>query len=95
MIRYPALLDGEDGAYGIVVPDLPGMGAMGYTIDDALINAEDALRDWFIVSLEAGHEISPPSPMDSIEIPPGSRLVSVPLNLPAEIKLPAGIKTGG
>lgn len=86
MIRYPALLDGEDGAYGVVFPDLRGAGAMGYTVDDVLINAEDALRDWIIVSEEAGFEIPPPSPPQSIEIPPDSRLVFIPLNLPVQTK---------
>ena len=85
MIHYPALLDGEEGAYGVVFPDLPGAGAMGYTVDDVLINAEDVLRDWVIVAKEDSLEIPPPSPPQSIEIPPDSRLVSIPLNLPVEI----------
>ena len=41
-LRYPALVDGREGAYGVVFPDLPGCVAMGYTVEDALINAEDA-----------------------------------------------------
>ena len=84
MIHYPALLDGEDGAYGVVFPDLPGAGAMGYTVDDVLVNAEDVLRDYAIVLNEDGLEIPPPSSPHSIEIPPDSRLVSIPLNLPVE-----------
>ena len=28
MLRYPALIDGEDGAYGVTFPDLPGVVAM-------------------------------------------------------------------
>ena len=46
MIRYPALLDGEEGAYGVVFPDIPGVGAMGHTVDEALANAEEVLRDY-------------------------------------------------
>ena len=38
-MRYPALIDGEAGAYGVVFPDLPGCVAMGSTIDEALGNA--------------------------------------------------------
>ena len=45
-LRYPALMDGEEGAYGVVFPDLPGCVAMGYTVEDAIVNAEDAMRDW-------------------------------------------------
>ena len=29
--RYPALIDGDEGAYGVVFPDIPGVGAMGHT----------------------------------------------------------------
>jgi len=31
MLRYPALIDGEKGAYGVTFPDLPGIVAMGET----------------------------------------------------------------
>lgn len=41
MIRYPALIDGEKGACGVSFPDIPGVVAMGVTIDDALLNAEE------------------------------------------------------
>ena len=46
MSRYPAFVDGEVGAYGVTFPDLPGIVAMGETVDDALLNAEEALRDY-------------------------------------------------
>ena len=45
-LRYPALMDGEEGANGVVFPDLPGCVAMGYTVEDAIVNAEDAIRDY-------------------------------------------------
>ena len=45
MERYYALIDGEAGGYGIVFPDLPGCTAMGATIDEAIGNAAEALRD--------------------------------------------------
>ena len=40
MSRYIALVDGKKGAYGVVVPDLPGCYAMGKTIDEALAARE-------------------------------------------------------
>ena len=43
MRQYPALVDGEPGAYGVAFPDLPGIGAMGYTVAEALAHAEEAL----------------------------------------------------
>jgi predicted RNase H-like HicB family nuclease len=46
MPRYVALVDGSPGAYGVVVPDLPGCTSGGKTIDDALRNAVEAVRLW-------------------------------------------------
>ena len=36
----------ETGAYGVSFPDLPGCVAMGLSVDEALLNAEESLRDW-------------------------------------------------
>ena len=79
MIRYPALLDGDEGAYGVVFPDIPGVGAMGTTVDEALSNAEDVLRDYAIETERDGAQLAIPSPCHSIEIPAGNELVTVPL----------------
>ena len=79
MNRYPALVDGETGAYGISFPDLPGIVAAGATMDEALLNAEAALRDYALETERDGDEIVPPSALEEIETPPGHALVSVPL----------------
>ena len=42
-MRYPAVIDGKKGAYGATFPDLPGIVAMGETLDEVLVNAEEAL----------------------------------------------------
>ncbi|MCE2458795.1 MAG: type II toxin-antitoxin system HicB family antitoxin [Dehalococcoidia bacterium] len=78
-MKYPVLIDGEDGAYGVVFPDLPGCVAMGTTIDEALANAEEAVRDW-VESMES-HEQPIPSPSNpgTVEVEPGSTLKSVSL----------------
>ena len=39
MARYVAIVDGKPGAFGVVVPDLPGCTSGGLTIDSALRNA--------------------------------------------------------
>ena len=67
---YPALMDGHEGAYGIAFPDLPGCVAMGYTI-------EDAMKDWMEEMDKRGRHISPPSPVDTIEVPEDCWLTSV------------------
>lgn len=79
MKRYPAFIDGEAGAYGVVFPDLDGIVAMGETIDEAMINAEEALRDYFIEAERNGWETVPPSTPETVNAPHGSTLISVPL----------------
>lgn len=91
MIRYPALIDGEEGAYGVVFPDIPGVGAMGHTIDEALLNAEDALRDYATEAERDGEELAVPSQFQSIETPNGNQLVSIPLVRPSGKSVRAGL----
>ena len=79
MTRYPALIDGAAGAYGVTFPDLPGIVAMGKTLDDALVNAEEALRDYAIEAEKHDEEVATPTATENVDAPPGSALVSVPL----------------
>lgn len=50
----------EDTAYVVEVPELPGCLAHGGTRQDALRNAEDAVRFWIKTAQEDGLEIPPP-----------------------------------
>ena len=77
MARYPALIDGEKGAYGVTFPDLPGIVAMAASVDEVLVNAEEALRDYVIEAEGAGDAITPPTPMERVTAPAGCRLVSM------------------
>lgn len=79
MIRYPALIDGKNGAYGVVFPDWPGIAAMGATIDEAMVNAEDALQDAAAEARADGTAPPEPSIPEAVEVPPGNILTSVPL----------------
>ena len=79
MDRYPAFVDGADGTYGVVFPDLPGCVAMGHTVDEALKHAQDALSDYMCEMESNGWRIAAPSALESLEVPEGNRLVSVPL----------------
>ena len=76
-MRYPALVDGGDGAYGVVFPDIPGIGAMGYTVDDALVNAEEVLRDYAIETERDGRPLATPSTLEDVDVPSGSALTSI------------------
>ena len=79
MSRYPAFVDGEVGAYGVAFPDLPGIVAMGETVDDALLNAEEALRDYVTETERDGERVTEPSPIERVSPPEGSTLVAIPL----------------
>ena len=79
MLRYPALIDGESGAYGVTFPDLPGIVAMGASMDEAIINAEEALRDCALEAERDEDAIVPPSAFESVKPPSGSALVAIPL----------------
>lgn len=79
MIRYPAFVDGEKGAYGVSFPNIPGVVAMGETVDEAVLNARKVLFDYVIETEKTGDEIVPPSLVEGIEIPAASTLVLIPL----------------
>ena len=76
-MRYPALIGGETGAYDVDFPDLPGCIAMGYTVDEAVINAEDSLRDWVESMESAGQPVAAPSALENVDVPEGSTLTSI------------------
>jgi len=57
MARYVALVDGEVGAYGVTVPDLPGCTSAGRTTDEALRNAIEAVRLWAADAIADGEEL--------------------------------------
>ena len=83
MVRYPALLEHEDGVYGVVFPDLDGVVAVGDSVDEVLLNAEAALRD-YVTHMEArGWPYAPPTPFFEVEAPAGNQLVSIPLIHPS------------
>jgi predicted RNase H-like HicB family nuclease len=87
MTPYIALIDGKAGAYGVVIPDLPGCVAMGATLDEAIVNAAEAMRDWADVTVERGGAIPMPRAIEALladpevaaEIGAGALLHSIPL----------------
>ena len=76
-MRYPALIECEPGAVGVVFPDLPGCVAAAGTIDQALVDAANVLRDWVEVAEEDGRHVPAPSALEGIDVPPGCALSSV------------------
>ena len=71
MSRYVALVDGKAGAYGVVIPDLPGCTSGGPTIDDALRNAVEAVTLWVEDARADGEKIPPPRTAERLRDDPG------------------------
>lgn len=68
MPRYIGLIDGKKGAYGVVIPDLPGCTAMGKTVDEALRNAVGAARVWAEDALADREKIPRPSAAEDLRV---------------------------
>ena len=76
MTRYPAWIDGDLGTYGVSFPDLPGI-AMGTTVNEPLLHAEEALRDYVIQEKRTGEASTALSAVQCVETPSGHTLVSI------------------
>ena len=63
-MRYPIVIEpgGQDQAYGVIVPDLPGCFSAGDTLDEAITNAAQAILFHIEGTLDAGAPI--PEPID-------------------------------
>ena len=85
--RYVAVIDGEPGAYGAWLPDLPGCTAMGRTLDDLLRNTQEAMRSWAEDAIDDGETVPPARGYDEVRADPkaaaalagGAALAIVPL----------------
>jgi predicted RNase H-like HicB family nuclease len=60
MARYVAIVDGKPGAFGVVVPDLPGCTSGGATVDEAVRNAVEAVMLWIEDATADGEKIPNP-----------------------------------
>ena len=67
-MRYPIAIEpGTDTtAWGVVVPDLPGCFSAGDTLEEAMIQAEEAITAWVEVAIDSGESIPKPSPLEAL-----------------------------
>jgi predicted RNase H-like HicB family nuclease len=70
MARYVAIIDGKLGAFGVVVPDLPGCTSGGDTVDDALRNAVEAVTLWVEDARADGEKIPKPRSAEKLRADP-------------------------
>jgi predicted RNase H-like HicB family nuclease len=89
--RYVAIVDGKPGAFGVVIPDLPGCTSGGGTVEAALRNAVEAVTLWVEDARADGEKIPKPrsaeklrdDPVVSAALANGGILAYVPLVLDA------------
>lgn len=67
-MHYPIVIEpgSKSTAWGVVVPDLPGCFSAGDTMEDALMQAEEAVAAWIEATLDAGQAIPQPSNIDTL-----------------------------
>lgn len=65
---YPAIIERGPDGFGVFFPDLPGCVSAGDTVQEAALNAEEALNGHLAVSAEHGDAIPDPSAIDAVEV---------------------------
>lgn len=69
-MRYPIAIEpgNETTAWGVVVPDLPGCFSAGDTLEEAMIQAEEAVILWIEAMLDAGETIPVPTSIEALRL---------------------------
>ena len=65
-VFYPAIIERSDTGFSVFFPDLPGCTSAGKTVNEAALNAEEALAGYLLVSEQFGDIIPHPSELDTI-----------------------------
>ena len=76
-MRYPAIIESEGKDYGVWFPDLPGIVAMGNTLDEAFSHAEESLKDYLVEAERDGVAPVRPTKLESVEVPAGCTLAVI------------------
>jgi predicted RNase H-like HicB family nuclease/DNA-binding XRE family transcriptional regulator len=85
MMRYPATVRTEEGAWIVLFPDCPGCQTQVDRGEDLLAMAEDALSGWLEAHLQGGEV--PPRPSSKVRVGRGSKLIWVDVFARLAIKL--------
>ena len=64
-MKFPIAIEpgGENHAFGVVVPDLPGCFSAGDTLDEAIDNAAEAIELWLETVIDDGGCVPEPRPI--------------------------------
>jgi len=64
---YPAIIERAAEGFGVFFPDLPGCTSAGATLDEAKLNAAEALSLHLSAMLEDGETLPPASTLEAVE----------------------------
>ena len=68
--HYPAIVEGDASTgYSVFFPDLPGCTSGGDTLQQAALNAEEALAGHIDLMVQAGESLPEPSVLDALPRP--------------------------
>lgn len=68
LTRYVAIVEEEEGrAVGVWFPDLPGCISAGDTLDEAMLNAAEALELWAEAMIDSGQDIPSPRSLTDLK----------------------------
>lgn len=85
ILYFPAIIEGPGPDYCVFFPDLDGCTSAGDTVQEAALNAEEALRGHIELMVEDGEPIPEPRPLDTIRVDPDVQEVArvlIPVELP-------------
>lgn len=67
MARYfPAIVEKATDGFGVFFPDVPGCTSFGATMQEAAMNAEEALQAHINIGAEHGDSMPEPSALDAV-----------------------------
>ena len=78
-VLYPAIVQQAERGYRVIFPDLPGCAASGSTMQEAEMDAEDALSAYLTEAARSGEPTPAPSWMGSIGHEPNINEIGVVL----------------
>lgn len=64
---YPAIIHNEDESYWVEFPDLSGCNTMGDTLEETMVNAQEALGVYLATLEETGKPLPNPSALKDID----------------------------
>lgn len=67
---YPAVIERAGGGFSVFFPDLPGCTSAGSTMNEAAVNAEEALGGHLLELAEGGDDVPAPTELDQLKHDP-------------------------